>query len=54
MKTVDVVKMEKGWHVTRRYCGMNQGNQFFPFGDTATSRKKADKAKDKYIKEWVG
>jgi hypothetical protein len=54
MKTVDVVKMAKGWHVTRRWCGMNQGSCFFPFGTKKKERKAADDAKDKYVKEWIG
>jgi hypothetical protein len=54
MKTVDVVMMTKGWHVTRRYCGQNKGSQFFPFGTKKKERKAADEAKDRYVKEWMG
>jgi len=54
MKTVDVVITAKGYHVTRRYCGMNQGNKFFPFGTKKKERKAAEEAKDAYVKEWVG
>lgn len=62
MKTVDVVKMEKGWHVTRRYCGQNKGAEFFPTiaPETMTKREAkkflADtlKAKDDFINEWIG
>jgi len=54
MKTVDVVKMEKGYHVTRRYCGQNKGSQFFPFGKTKKDRKAAEIAKDVFVKEWMG
>ena len=54
MKTVDVVTTAKGWYVTRRYCGMNKGAQFFAFGTKKKERKAADEAKDKYVKEWVG
>lgn len=54
MKTVDIVTTAKGWYVTRRYCGMNKGAQFFAFGTKKKERKAADEAKDKYVKEWVG
>jgi hypothetical protein len=54
MKTVDVVKMPKGWYVTRRWGGMNKGAEFFPFGTKKKERKAADAAKDAYIKEWMG
>ena len=54
MKTVDVVKMDKGWYVTRRYCGMNKGTAFFPFGTKKKERKAADEAKDNFVKEWMG
>ena len=62
MKTVDVVKMEKGYHVTRRYCSMNKGTAFFPTvapnGMKKTEAKeflkKAAKDKENFIKEWVG
>ena len=46
MKTVDVVKMDKGWYVTRRWCGMNKGAEFIPFGTKKKERKAADAAKD--------
>ncbi len=54
MKTVDVVKMDKGWYVTRRWCGMNKGAEFFPFGTKKKERKAADAAKDAYVKAWMG
>lgn len=54
MKTVDVVVMNKGWYVTRRWAGMNSGSQFFPFGTKKKDRTAAEKAKEKYIKEWMG
>ena len=54
MKTVEVVMMAKGWHVTRRYCGQNKGSKFFPFGTKKKERKAADLAKDIYVKEWMG
>lgn len=53
MKTVDVVIRNKGWYVTRRYCGMNQGNKFFPYGTKKKERKNAEAAKNAYIKEWI-
>ena len=62
MKTVDIVKMSKGWHVTLRYCGMNKGAAFFPtiapIGMKKTEAKKflsdAEKAKENFIKNWMG
>ena len=54
MKTVDVVKMAKGYYVTRRYCGMNKGTAFFPFGTKKKERKEAEEAKDAFVKEWIG
>ena len=54
MKTVDVVKMDKGYYVTKRYCGQNKGAQFFSFGKTKKDRKAAEMAKDAFVKEWVG
>ena len=62
MKTVDVVKMPKGYHVTRRYGGMNKGTAFFPTV-APTGMKRADakkfladaaKAKDDFINGWMG
>lgn len=54
MKTIDVVLMPKGWYVTRRWGGMNQGTKFFPFGTKKKERKAADTAKDEWVKEWMG
>lgn len=54
MKTVDVVMMSKGWHVTRRYYTQNKGSQFFPFGTKKKEHKAADEAKDRYVREWIG
>lgn len=54
MKTIDVVIMPKGYYVTRRYSGMNKGAQFFPFGTKKKERKECEKAKDAYVKEWMG
>jgi hypothetical protein len=54
MKTVEVVVTEKGWYVTRRYAGMNNGAQFFPFGKKKSDRKAAERAKDEYVSAWIG
>ena len=61
MKTVDVVKMPKGWYVTRRWSGMNKGAEFFPSVAPAGMKSKdakeflatAVEAKDKFIKDWT-
>ena len=54
MKSIDVVATNKGWYVTRRWYGMNQGMKFFPYGTKKKERKAAEEAKDKYVREWVG
>lgn len=62
MKTVDIVKTAKGCFVTRRYCGQNKGREFFtsvaPLDMKKTEAKKflkeVEKAREAYIKEWVG
>lgn len=54
MKTVEVVITDKGWYVTRRYAGMNNGAQFFPFGEKKKDRETAEQDKDDYIHEWLG
>ena len=62
MKTVEIVKMPKGYYVTRHYCGRNNGMRFFPTVAPETMKKREQKkflqenaeAKEKYIKEWVG
>lgn len=62
MKTVEIVKTKKGWHVSRLYCGRNQGAKFFfsvaPADMPKTKAKKflqdSEQAKQDYIKEWVG
>ena len=54
MKTVDVVTTAKGVYVTRRYCGMNKGMQFFAFGTKKKERTAALAAKDAYDTEWMG
>lgn len=53
MKTVDIVLTTKGYYVTRRYCGMNKGMAFFPFGTKKKERQEAEKAKENFVKEWV-
>lgn len=69
MKTVEIVKTAKGWHVTRRYCGQTRGAEFFStevkdWGKAKTDKQrkaKIDEAyqkavddKDAYIKKWMG
>lgn len=54
MKTYEIVTTNKGWRVTRRYCGRNQGAEFFAFGTKKKERKAAEEARDQYIKEWMG
>ena len=54
MKTVEVVITDKGWYVTRRYCGQNKGREFFPFGTKKKERKAAETAKDAFIQAWIG
>lgn len=62
MKTVEIVKMAKGYYVTRRYYGMNQGSKFFttvaPLDMGARKAKKfleeVEQKRLDYIKEWVG
>ncbi len=62
MKTIDIVTTAKGWYVTRRYCGMNKGTQFFFSVAPANMKKKDAKqfldnaiaAKENYIKNWMG
>lgn len=62
MKTVEIVKMPKGYYVTRRYCDRNNGMMFFPTVAPEKMKKteqkkflkEAAEAKEKYIKEWMG
>lgn len=62
MKTVEIVNTAKGIYVTRRYCGMNQGRQYFTLiappdmGPRAAKKflKEVAEAKEKYIREWIG
>lgn len=53
MRTVETVLTDKGWYVTRRYCGQNKGSKFFPFGTKKKERKAAEEAKDIFIKAWL-
>lgn len=62
MRTVEIVKTAKGVYVTRRYCGMNKGREFFcsvaPADMKKTDAKNflsdIEQAKEKYIHEWTG
>lgn len=63
MKTVEIVKTEKGCFVTRRYYGQNKGREFFysivphPMKTKKEEKdflKKNAEAKEKFIKEWTG
>lgn len=62
MKTVEIVNTVNGCFVTRRYCGMNKGRQFFtkiaPADYGVRKAKKfleeVEQAKQKFITEWVG
>lgn len=62
MKTVEIVNTVNGYFVTRRYCGMNKGRQFFtkhaPADMSVRKAKKyleeVEQAKANYINEWVG
>lgn len=61
MKTVDVVATANGWYVTRRYGGQNKGREFFSTKPAGPSKKavkeardRAERARDEYIREWVG
>jgi hypothetical protein len=44
MKTVNVVKMDKGYYITRQWYGRNMGSQWF----------KSQTAANSWIKEWTG
>lgn len=62
MKTVEIVNTTKGCYVTRRYCGMNQGREYFTKIAPANLGKikpkdflkEVEQHKQKYIKEWIG
>lgn len=62
MKTVEIVKTEKGWYITRRYAGMNKGAAFFSSIAPANMKKREAKKwleeqeqnKLMYVKEWTG
>lgn len=51
MKTADIVQTDKGFYVTRRYCGQNKGMQFFPI---KSSKNAAAKRAEQWAKEWTG
>ena len=62
MKTVEIVKINNGTYVTRRYCGQNKGRKFF-FTKSAPATVKEDKRDyvknqrkemNQYIKDWTG
>lgn len=40
MKTIDVVVMPKGFYVTRRYCGLAQGREYFKTKTALNARLK--------------
>lgn len=61
MRTVEIVKTNNGYFVTRRYAGQNNGREFFY--TKAPEKVKTKKrefikaqmaAKDKYIHDWTG
>ena len=60
MKTVNIVKTEKGWHVTRMYCGRTYAAESFVIPQVEgkrkaeAARKATEAAKDAYVKAWVG
>ena len=62
MRTVEVVKTWRGWHVTRKYCGRTVESHFFStiVPPKITDSKKirefqegVEKDKDKYVAKWV-
>ena len=62
MKTVEIVNTAKGCYVTRRYCGMNQGREYFTKiapADLGVRKAKKflaeiEQNKNKYITDWIG
>lgn len=44
MKTIDIVTMPKGFYLTKRYNGMNQGREYFKTKTALNARLKALKA----------
>lgn len=54
MKTVEVVKTVRGWHVTRRYCGRTIATEFFAFDPKKKRQTKANNDKDAYVNAWIG
>ena len=64
MKSVEVVKTARGWHVTRRYCGRTMGTEFFstviPVDIQGKKRKMkeflagVEARKNAYVSAWTG
>ena len=64
MKTVEVVKMPHGWHVSRRYCGRTVATKFFSTiipkdiegkkTKTKAFLEEVENKKTAYVTEWVG
>ena len=54
MKTAEIVKTDKGYYVTRRYCGQNKGMQFFPLKKKEDKKYKGEIAAKAWAKEWMG
>lgn len=52
MKSTSVVKMAKGWYVTRKYCDRTVETRFFPFGTKKSEYKNAEKEKNLYVLAW--
>lgn len=62
MRTVEVVKTWRGWHVTRKYCGRTVASQFFSTIVPPEKKKKSDIAefletvetnKNTYVSNWL-
>lgn len=61
MRTVEIVKTAKGWHVTRRYCGRTMETAFFSTEPAGPGKKAAKEAqdtaaqdRDEYVRAWMG
>ena len=62
MRTVEVVKTARGWHVTRRYCGRTMGTEFFSTiipekikgkGKIKAYLEEVEAKKNDYVTAWV-
>jgi hypothetical protein len=53
MKSTVVVKMDKGWYVTRKYCGRTIETRFFACGTKKSERLNAEKEKNDYVAKWA-